>query len=524
MIKMLIAEDEFLCRENLKNIDWAAAGITVCGAAEDGKSALELSKSERPDIIISDIEMPKLSGLELARKVSDILPETKIIILTAYTKFEYVQESVCLGVFKYILKPFTDESLIEAVKEAAEEVRRERKKNLKFESISHKLESSKYFLRSYFFESAKNGAGIDGDLFSMFGSLNPNSKYTAMVISLKSDPTAEDFSENYKSFLNVIRIITKYRANVIPFFDISAMTFLFIDDEIKSDSTIGTDIFKISESVSDYLDFSAGRSFVIGIGKTVDMLKDAEYSYSGAVNALGYSFYLGLNTVISIGDVEPKQNSVDYFKFYDEGFLNHIKVGDCASATASVKRLFDSFRDNHETLSTVQRICNELFVRLSMCLLQCGQNPDHLFNKSDIWTIIKKFNTIDELEEYILKIVEVTVSHINFSRDNKNKDLADKIKDYIRENPSTSLAETAEHFYHSPNYISSIFSSETGETIKNYIISVRIDIAKKLLAETQKSIYEIATEVGYKNPQHFSIMFKKHVGMTPLVFRSSMYN
>lgn len=520
MLKMLIAEDEYLAGESLKNIEWNRVGITVCGVAPNGEQALKIAKSERPDIIISDIEMPKMSGLELARAVSDILPETKTIILTAYSKFEYAQKSVSLGVFEYLLKPFDDDSLVSVVKAAVEEIKEERSKTLKFKNVSQQLESSKYFLRSYFFQALKNNKLPGGDLLSVFGNLKTDSKCIAMAVSVKNTANAESFGNNYKTFLDLTKIIKKYKENVIPFFDISSMAFLFTFNPQKSDGAANGEVQKISESVSDYLKFSGGE-FVIGIGKTVEGLANAEYSYNGAVDALSYSFYLGFNTAISISDVEPGQNSVDYFKFYDEGFLNYIKVGDSASAANSVRKLFAAFRANHEALSTVQRICNEIFVRISMCLLQCGQNPDHLFNKSDVWMIIKNFNEIDSLEEHFLKITDVTVSHINFGRNNKNKDLIDKIKDYINKNPATSLNEIAEHFFHSPNYLSNIFSNETGETVKNYILSTRVNMAKKLLCETQKSIYEVALEVGYKNPQHFSNMFKNHVGVTPSVFRTN---
>lgn len=518
-MKLLIAEDEFLCRENLKSIDWASIGITVEGVAENGDEAMELVKQIKPDIIISDIEMPKMTGLELAHAVSNILPETKTIILTAYTKFEYVQESVSLGVFQYILKPFEDETLLDAAKAAADELADERRKNLKFENISRQLESCKYFLKSYFFNVAENGALQENGLFSMFGSLDPQSKYTAMVVSLEAAPSADIFSENYKIFLSIIKIISKYHTDIIPFFDISTLTFLFIHDSKISDNAANSAVLNISEAVCDYLNFTDGIKYIIGIGKCMSTLKNAPYSYNGATDALSYSFYLGFNTVICIDDVEPKQNSVDYFKFYDEGFLNHVKVGDCDSAMLSVKRLFNSFRNNQEAISTVQRICSELFVRLSMCLMQCGQNPDNLFNKTDIWLVIRKYNTIDSLEKCISNIVEVTVSHISFNRSNKNKDLIKQIQEYIQEIPSTSLSEIAEHFYHSPNYLSNIFSKETGITIKNYIIQIRIDISKKLLSETGSSIYEVANAVGYKNPQHFSMVFKKLVGVTPSAFQ-----
>ena len=138
-MKLLIAEDEFLCRENLKNIDWESIGVSICGVAENGQQAMELAKELKPDIIISDIEMPKKDGLTLANEVSNILPDIKVIILTAYTKFEYVRQSVSLGVYEYILKPFEDITLLNTVKSAAAEQIAERSKNLKLENISRQL-------------------------------------------------------------------------------------------------------------------------------------------------------------------------------------------------------------------------------------------------------------------------------------------------------------------------------------------------------------------------------------------------
>lgn len=523
-MKLLIAEDEFLCRENLKNIDWESIGVSLCGVAENGQEAMELAKGLKPDIIISDIEMPKKTGLELANEVSNILPDIKVIILTAYTKFEYVQKSVSLGVYEYILKPFEDITLLNTVKSAVSEQIAERSKNLKLENISRQLENCKYFLKSYFFSVIGNDSAQNSELFSIFGGLKDDSKYTAAVISVKSPSTEKSFSHNYKIFLSIMKIISKFNRDYVPFFDISTMTFLFIHDRNMTDSEINNGILNILNAVCEYLDFNRGIKYVIGVGKCMSALKDAAYSYSDAVNALNYSFYLGFNTVICISDVEPKQNSVDYFKFYDEGFLNHIKVGNGASATLSVKKLFSSFRNNQEPISTVQRICNELFVRASMCLIQCGQNPDNLFDKTNVWLLIKKYNTIDELEKCICDIVDVTVSHISFTRNTKNKDLIRQVGEYIKENPATSLNEIAEHFYHSPNYLSNIFSKEMGTTIKNYIIQVRIDISKKLLSESGSSIYEVAAAVGYKNPQHFSTVFKKLVGITPSAYQNNLHN
>lgn len=523
-MKLFIAEDEALCRENLTKIDWSLIGVSVCGVAENGSEAIKLIKTLKPDIIISDIEMPGKNGLELANEASNILPDVKVILLTAYAKFEYVQQSVALGVYKYILKPFNDNELLDSVQSAVEELELERNKAIKFEIVSRQLESCKYFLKSYFFNVLDSDSIIKNKLFSIFGELEPISNYTVVTIKIDTDDNTDVFSHNYKIFLSINKIISKYHSQIIPFFDIYTMTFLFIHDTDMADTAVNSDILNILDAVCDFLNFNDDLKYIIGVGKCVHSLKDSAYSYSGAESALAYSFYLGFNTVICISDVEPRQSSADYFKFYDEGFLNHVKVGNSVSAINSVKKLFDSFQRNQESIQIVQRICNELFARISMCLVQCGQNPDNLFDKTNTWHLIKSYSTIDGLEECICNIVEVTISRINYIRNDNDHNLIIQIQNYIKKNPSTSLNEIAEHFFHSPNYLSNIFSKNKGTTIKNYIIQTRIDVAKEMLSQTKSGIPAIANSIGYKKPQHFSNTFKKIVGVTPTEYRNSFYN
>ena len=112
------------------------------------------------------------------------------------------------------------------------------------------------------------------------------------------------------------------------------------------------------------------------------------------------------------------------------------------------------------------------------------------------------------------------IAAITYRNNQKTMNLVNDVKDYINRHLDTSLNEIAEHFFHSPNYLSNIFSKEAGITIKNYMIAERIERAKELLLHSDKSVGAIAAEVGYKNTQHFSTVFNKHVGVTPTAFRS----
>lgn len=157
-------------------------------------------------------------------------------------------------------------------------------------------------------------------------------------------------------------------------------------------------------------------------------------------------------------------------------------------------------------------------------MMQCGHNPDILFSKTDVWSLIRQYTDINPLEELIINTVDLTISQINMERTSKNEAIVQNIKKFILDSPSTSLIDIAENFHLSPNYISKIFAQNSGTTIKNYIIQERINCAKDMLANTEKTMYDIALEVGYKTPQHFSVIFKKLTGMTPTVYRNSLIN
>ena len=153
--------------------------------------------------------------------------------------------------------------------------------------------------------------------------------------------------------------------------------------------------------------------------------------------------------------------------------------------------------------------------------MQCNQDPNLIFNKSNVWDVLKQHESVNDIEEFILGFIDVVISNINYRYNQKSFNLVNDIKKYISEHPVTSLTDIAGHFFHSPNYLSTLFSKETGMTIRNYMIEERMNYAKKLLTETNESIGSIATKVGYKTTQHFCTIFNKHTGVTPGVYRST---
>ena len=187
-----------------------------------------------------------------------------------------------------------------------------------------------------------------------------------------------------------------------------------------------------------------------------------------------------------------------------------------------LKMLFNTFRKSIEPIETVQRICYEIIVHLSICAMQCGHNPNIVFNKTNIWNVILNYTSIDALEKFTNDIIDVTCSSIAFCYEQKGSDLIQEIKDYVAENPGASLRSISDHFSYSPNYISMIFSTKAGGTIKNYLINKRIELAKKLLHDKTINIGDIAERIGYTSIPHFTTVFSSKTGMTPSEYRKKV--
>ncbi len=520
-MKLLIAEDEPLSLGDLAALDWASHGIDKVITAENGEEAYNIALTEKPDVILSDIKMPKMNGLELAEKLSVVLPESRFIILTAYNSFSYAQTAISTGVFSYILKPFMDDDVFSAVSKAVASVREQKLKISHAAQLTQQLELSKHFLLGYFFNIFERKSVNLKALSEVFGITAVDNVYTAMVVSLEHSKSSDIFDRNYRIFNNLIKIFAGYNEHILSFFNTTQLVFFFSAEPTATAQAARGSMLICADSAESYLNFNYPDKYVIGIGNSLKGIEKCKISYNGALDAIKYSFYLGFNTVICISDFESSDTIDDYNAFPKDEFFGSVKAGDYESARIALEKLFDSFRKNQTDIIVVQRICHEILIHLALCLMQCNQDPNLIFNKSNVWDVLKQHESVNDIEEFILGFIDVVISNINYRYNQKSFNLVNDIKKYISEHPVTSLTDIAGHFFHSPNYLSTLFSKETGMTIRNYMIEERMNYAKKLLTETNESIGSIATKVGYKTTQHFCTIFNKHTGVTPGVYRST---
>lgn len=518
-MKLMIVEDELLCRENLLSVPWDTVGITSVDSAESATDAIEKIKESSPDIIITDIEMSGGDGFQLAEEVSFILPECKIIFLTAYNKFEYAQQAIRYKAFAFILKPLNRKKLLQTVQEAKAEIESSTTNQEKYKKLLTDFSNCKYFLKDYFFSALTQDN--KQQLADLFPNVTRDSHFQAVVVA-GFDENGESAPLSFKFFSDILAVLEQYSYNVIPFFDQSMLSYIFVwnNDETK---TVFENTLEAAEVIKKYLKYhNATNGFTVAIGSVADGMSTINYSHIRATEALKYRFSLGKKEIIYIDDIEPRDNSIIEIDSLKTQLIDSIKIGNIPLADKAIHKIFANMQDSYTSIDLAQRVCFEIFIMISIAMAQLGQNPEVLFNKSEIWSVLKNYHSLSSLKNLLMNISELAVSLINTTRDEKDTDIINQVKKLVEAHPDTdiSLNEMARKVYISPCYLSSMFKNKAGISYKNYIINIKIEKAKELLTTTDLPIYEIATAVGYKSNQHFSHLFQAQTGLLPTEYRN----
>ena len=512
-IRLLICDDEPLIREGLASLDWQDFNIDMVGKAKNGEEAFELAKELRPDIIISDIRMPKKDGIWLSEQVKKFIPDIRMVFLTGYNEFEYAQSAVNNGVYSYLLKPIDEDELYSVVNKLAESIRSKRLLAERSEALRRSMTQSKYFLLSYLFTRAKNGI-LDCELFEIS---KPPQMTAAVVIHFNNIGDTDNTC--FMAFEYILNSLGK-DVEFIPFFGNTELVFIFCFSCSERDAEAY--LFSVCEKISESIENSFSCEYNIGIGSITDSIEEIEDSYNSAVDALGYCSTLGSGNIIYINDIEPKASLSAYHTKLIDSYIKNLKNGDLHHIKKIVDELFESMRRSETTLYNQQRHSLSLILAISDALYSLDYNPAILFNNTDVWSLIRKSESSEKLHKFILDITDVVISHMEEMQRQKTENIITRVKELVEQNYATdaSLETIASQVFISPCYLSVIFKKETNTTFKNYLIQTRMHKACELLGSTDLKIYEIAEKVGYTDTRYFSELFQRTCGKTPSQYRN----
>lgn len=536
-IKVFLVEDEMVIRRGIKNsIDWEKEGYIFCGEASDGELAYPMIIKEKPDILITDIRMPFMDGLELCKLVKKELPNIKILILSGYDEFDYAKEAIRLGVTEYLLKPISSGKLLEALNGVSESIRREKEDKDLVRKYMEEMRENTEHEKQKFFEQM-----IAGNL-SMADALETGKKYEMNLSAGMYNLLLFRFTlgkENRKSgeLLGeaeyAIEKLTERLEYVFEFqCGVEGWAFLLMAD---NEEQMSERVKELSKDLEEIMKNYSTIAYFGGIGQPVARLRELEESFREAERALAARFTMELNRIISVEDIRMAQNvdTLDDIEITSFGEIEKTRTMLEKFLNNGAEDEIDEFVDVYinelpeENLKSVLMrqyiIMDAYIVMMSFCEKIEGIEGEMQAQSEELKNSMKTIQTLEEIKNYIRmllkKIIEVrdTISGRRYS------DIIEIAKDQIRKtymSDEISLNTIAAEVGMSPSYFSSIFSKEMGKTFVEYLTEIRMDRAKELLMCSSMKTSEIGYEVGYKDPHYFSYIFKKTQNCTPKEFRA----
>lgn len=536
-IKVFIVEDEMVIRRGIKNsIDWEKEGYIFCGEASDGELAYPMIIKEKPDILITDIRMPFMDGLELCKLVKKELPNIKILILSGYDEFDYAKEAIRLGVTEYLLKPISSGKLLEALNGVSESIRREKEDKDLVRKYMEEMRENTEHEKQKFFEQM-----IAGNL-SMADALETGKKYEMNLSAGMYNLLLFRFTlgeENRKSgeLLGeaeyAIEKLTERLEYVFEFQrGVEGWAFLLMAD---NEEQMSERVKELSKDLEEIMKNYSTIAYFGGIGQPVARLRELEESFREAERALAARFTMELNRIISVEDIRMAQNvdTLDDIEITSFGEIEKTRTMLEKFLNNGAEDEIDEFVDVYinelpeENLKSVLMrqyiIMDAYIVMMSFCEKIEGIEGEMQAQSEELKNSMKTSQTLEEIKNYIRMLLKKIIGVRDTISGRRYSDIIEIAKDQIRKtymSDEISLNTIAAEVGMSPSYFSSIFSKEMGKTFVEYLTEIRMDRAKELLMCSSMKTSEIGYEVGYKDPHYFSYIFKKTQNCTPKEFRA----
>ena len=531
MYSVLLVDDEALAREAIStNMKWSELGYNLMGTCKNGKEAIEFLKNNSIDVVITDICMPFVDGLELSKHIFEYYTETRVIILSGYNEFEYAKMAVKYRVIEYVLKPVTASELSDILINLKASLMEEKIKKDSLKKLTGEYNKNLPLLRTRYLNQMIRGINkerteeeIANKLRELNVSILGNYYKVAIVVVENSEEFLEltpEAKNDLPSFIiyNILEEMVEHDNNTIVFQDINNDTVIILGYETEEEQRQKfSQIFEKCKTMVEHF-FSLGITF--GIGNKVTSLGKINKAFESALSSLEYRFLYGGNKILDIRDF----GGMDKIKTLD--ISDNIKKLAIAVKINHKKDISSNLNDIIVLLRKFNMSSNRIYINIQMIivalsnLLESANLTEDKLNKrqEEILQLLYSKKTLDEVEEILRNYCLYIGDVLSEQRDSFSNKQAIIALDYIEENYANAdltLQTICYELSISVSYFSTIFKKYTGETFIEALTKKRIKKSMELLTNTTMKMYEIAEKVGYNDPHYFAITFKKLTGMTP---------
>lgn len=527
MIKLLLVDDEKTTRDGLlEYIPWKELGIDAVKAAEDGIKALELAMEFNPHIILTDVRMPKMNGIELAEQIKVQLPQCKVIFLSGYTDKEYLKSAIRLQAMNYIEKPVNIDEVKEVITKTVSLCRMEEEKKQNEIGLANKINESLPILKEKLCLELTvpnfNSASIQ-EKFDFLGiPIREQCFCTSVIINLDID-ASESISIPQDQRDSLIKVTEQIFENekvhcLCAVKEPGLLVIHILGDTVKSRAFLENLLGKVKSEIEQIS--GIGQKLFIAAGSVVNSVHGIHTAYQRAAITLQKQFFLGHGNIVFFE--EDNSPVFDFGKHNIQDFLDLLIAEKKNEAEIYIKKIVSELKLCTNTL--VDNIKNYFFNMLTgLSKIADDRNiviVESEHKKEYFWDIISKAKSIYEIEAYLLEKLNIFFGALA-EKEQSNSIVYSVIK-YVRNNykdPNLSIKTIASYAFVTPNYLSLVFKKGTGKTINQFITETRIEKAKELLKDRRIKLYEIASLVGFSDANYFAKIFKKVEGMNPSDYR-----
>ncbi|MEK5057057.1 DNA-binding response regulator [Paenibacillus sp. FSL H7-0326] len=502
---------------------WEEFHIEVIGTALDGEEGIQLVKEMKPDIVLTDIRMPKKDGLAMTQEILEYSPSTKIVILSAYTDFSYTRQAIRLGAFDFIKKPFSIDEIVQVVLKAKSAYLEDRQKQSQVMELKQNMFTSLPVLQQEYLSLLVHHHTNSSAAYLRWQSLGITLKprfFNLFIVEMDrfmgkyKDQPAREVELIRFSLRNILEETIKGFTEGIVFSEaLNRFVCLFNCEEMKVAEQIAgacqKNMYQFTHS-----------TISIGIGMCVTSIDELPNSYETALNALEYHFYAnGVNSYRS----DDEKTFWSYTESTEQELLFALRSGHQEKCRLILEQIFNDILqlDPLPKPQQVENICYELSSKI--CRVMSEQfSQDRVKRLEEKWNAVKRSGLVSFqiLRETVKEICLEACSWIEEERSDESTKLIYQAKEFICSNlhKNLTLDICSKQFNISPGYFSNLFKKVLNITFQQFVMHQRMEKAKEMLINDYQ-VQEIAQELGYEHRRYFSEVFKKHTNMTPSEFK-----
>ncbi len=490
MIRVIIADDERIIREGLKNtVDWNYFNCQIVGEARNGLEGVEKARELSPDLIIADIKMPNLDGLEMAEKIQEFNKECKFIIITGYGDFEYAKKAIKLNAVDFIQKPIDDDELTTAIEKSVSKIIEERR--------NRELVLERFLL------DMMRGNITDKSILEKSMNLSELQMKNCLIVLLQINGLENINEEFLKGEL--VKYIEEFKYLVRCHENIFAVIMKSMD---KEDIRSALSLFKKRyENIYDVI-------ITAGISNEGNMT-DLNSIYGESKKALKNKLYTGEGSINFYNEVKKDHRVTwDNIIKMEMDFRLMLKTLNESQVSSVIGKIYGYMYENHADLESVRQVTIDLIHIINSFKRKNGIEVSEVYRD---YEEIRGKDTIEDMEDFISKSSLDAIEEVSQVNIRNLDDGLNRIVEYIDNNytEDLSLKKFAKELYLSEGYLSKRLKEILGMSYSEYITFLRIEKAVELLQSGEYKVVDVAKKVGYSDYRYFSKVFKRQIGILP---------